>query len=429
MSKNSKKTNSERLLFEDVVRFTGSFICENHGDKLKEAAAKLILTKLNSKTELSSHLKCYETYISFYPEILITGIRLEGRISRQEIPGFFVSARHPKALVVLFQRSQLDDVTLYGMVFSSSSKAQKVAGFLAESNPQLSVKGEPSGPKVKSVTIGPKIRKSPDSCYKEVNGLLKTRETLNTLPPPGNTFRSEVTWNKIPGQHNKEKYSPSSTTVHVNGSLLHENNQLKFGGQRTTQVDSTHLVDSRGGMNNNHSHNGPNVSKYSSFYPVSAKHHVRFRQSAAGYNDKMLHHSTRSIINLEGASEESGFDTPFPYDPNENIEEFSIGYYNIEEGFGIDDRDILHMKDEKQMDTNDPQENPWVENITYISNNKNGRATVTSNGSVYLYVAQQVNPRFEVTAHPHTLIQVEKRSVLAMTLEYVASYPCISVWR
>ncbi|CAH8565397.1 unnamed protein product [Schistosoma intercalatum] len=283
------------------------------------------------------------------------------------------------------------------MVFSSSSKAQKVAGFLAESNPQLNVKGEPSGPKVKSVTIGPKIRKSPDSCYKEANGLLKTRETLNTLPPPGNTFRSEVTWNKIPGQQNKEKYSPSSTTVHVNGSLPHENNQLKFGRQRTTQVDSTHLMDSRGGMNNNHSHNGPNVSKYSSFYPVSAKNHVRFRQYAAGYNDKMLRRSTRSIINLEGASEESGFDTPFPYDPNENIEEFSIGYYNIEEGFGIDDRDILHIKDEKQMDTNDPQENPWVENITYISNNKNGRATVTSNGSVYLYVAQQVNPRFEVT--------------------------------
>ncbi|CAI2730646.1 unnamed protein product [Schistosoma spindalis] len=397
MSKNLKMVNGEKLLFEDVVRFTGSFICENHGDKLKEAAAKLILTKLNSKTELSSHLKCYETFISFYPEILVTGIRLEGRISRQEIPGFFVSARHPKALVVLFQRSPSDDVTLYGMVFSSSSKAQKVAGFLAESNPQLNVKGEPSGPKVKSVTIGPKIRKSPDNCYKEVNGLPKTHEMLNTLPPPGNTFRSEVTWNKIPGQQNKGKYSPSSKTVHLNGCLPHEDQQLEFGRQRTTQVKGTHLMDSRGGTNNNHSHSGPNVSKYSSFYPVSAKNHVSFRQPAAGYSDKMLRSSTGLIINPEGAFEENGFDTPFPYDPSENIEEFSIGYYNTEEGSGVDDRDLLHIKDEKEMDTNDPQENPWVENITYISNNKNGRATVTSNGSVYLYVAQQVNPRFEMT--------------------------------
>uniref|UniRef100_A0A3Q0KS50 DCD domain-containing protein n=1 Tax=Schistosoma mansoni TaxID=6183 RepID=A0A3Q0KS50_SCHMA len=398
MSKNAKKVVGEKLQFEDVVKFTGSSICKSHGDKLKETAATLILTKVDSKLELSSQLKCYETYISFYPEILVTGIRLEGRISLQEILGFFVSPKHPKALVILFQRSPLEDVTLYGMVLSSSSKAQKLARFLTEPNPQLNVKGEPSGPKVKSVTIGPNIRKSPESCYKESNGVLKTHEVLNTLPPTGNKFRSEVTWNKMPGKQ-KEKFPPGSTTVHFNGRLPREDNQLKFGRQRIPQVKSTHLMNSREGMNNNHPYNGSNISKLSSFYPESAKGHVSFRQSTAGYNDKMLNYSNGPIINSERASEESGFDTPFPYDPNENIEEFSIGYYNTEDGFGIDDRDILHKRIEKEIDTNDSQENPWVENITYISNNKNGKATVTSNGSVYLYVAQQVNPRFETISN------------------------------
>ncbi|CAH8521400.1 unnamed protein product [Schistosoma turkestanicum] len=403
MSKNAKGIINEKLQFEDVVKFTGLSICKSSGDILKESAASLILTKVDPKSKLSSHLKCYENFITFYPEISVNGVNLEGRISLQEILGFFVSPKHPKSLVILFQHSPFDDVTLYGMVLSSSSKAQKLTRLLGEPNDQLNGKGEPMGSKVKSVTISPKIHNPPNGCYKEDSGALETKELLNALPPPGNRYRSELVWNKITGQQSKEKFSQNTSAVHPNGRLSQEGNQPKLGKRRNNHLKSTYLMKNHAGISSNHAQSGQNLSKSNNFFPASANGHVFSRQPFVGdtrisdYNNQMSRQNTGWMVNSERVSDESGLDTPFPYNPNENIEEFSIGYYNIDDGSGIDDNDILHIKNGNEVDTNDPQENPWVENITYISSNKNGRATITSDGPVYLYVAQQVNPRFEMT--------------------------------
>ncbi|KAK4470394.1 hypothetical protein MN116_005952 [Schistosoma mekongi] len=402
MSMNPKETSCEKLQFEDLVRFTGISICASHEDELKEAAASLILSKIDSKSKLSSHLKCYETYITFYPEITVNSIKIEGRISLETINGFFVSLKHPKSFVLLFQNLQINSLTLYGMVLSSSSKAQKLTRLLGVLSPQQNVVKGPASTKMKSVTIGPKNHNSSNGYSKDIGDVSRTRELVNGLPPPGTRFRSEFTWNKNLEQQNKVNYSPSSQAVHTNGHLLHGNHQLKLDKLRNEQFKSSHPKGNDVRIHNKRFQNGPNRIIYNNVSPSRANNHVSFRQptlhdfTSSGNNDHTFRRGTVSQFDTERETEGSGYDTPFPYDPNENIEEFSIGYYNTEDDFNTYDRAVLQINDDGEMDKNDPLENPWVENITYISSSKNGGVSVTSNGPVYLYVAQQVNPRFEM---------------------------------
>ncbi|KAH8870943.1 hypothetical protein KSF78_0006058 [Schistosoma japonicum] len=398
----SKDLSCEKLQFEDLVKFTGVSTCASHDDALKETAASLILSKIDSKSKLSSHLKCYETYITFYPEITVNSIKIEGRIPLEAICGFFVSLKHPKSFVLLFQNPQPSSLMLYGMVLSSSSKAQKLTRLLGVLSPQQDVVKGPTSTKMKSVTIGSKNHNS-NGYSKEIGDISRTHELVNGLPPPGTRFRSEFTWNRNLEQQSKVNYSPSSPAVHTNGHLFHEkNNQLKLGKLRNEQLKSSHPMENNLKIHDKHSQNGPDRTEFNNIFPSRANNHVSFRQpilhdfTSSGYNDRMFRRGAASRFDSGRASEGSGYDTPFPYDPNENIEEFSIGYYNTEDDFNTYDRDVLQINDDGEMNKNDPLENPWVENITYISSSKNGGVSVTSNGPVYLYVAQQVNPRYEM---------------------------------
>ncbi|CAH8579783.1 unnamed protein product [Heterobilharzia americana] len=392
---------NEEKRFDDIIRFSGARDCEDHEDTIREIAASLILAKVNSKANKPSHLICCRNYLSFCPEISENNYKIEGKILLQEIRGFYVSQRHPKSLVILFQRSESPNVTLYGIVLSSSEKARKLTMLLSEPNTEQVLPREQSNPKMKSVVISPKVHAPQTTPLKDSNDTPKTYESLKALPPSGNRFRSEFKWNKTGKQQYRGNYSPSSPAVQVSGRLANENHQSEIGKHQVTQPKS-------GSSSNTQTNTYDCLSRYRQDLSTSTRHippktfnHVSFQQPVTrgvrllSSNYQMPHHNSPSRINSE-SYDEGGCDTPFPYDPNENVEAFSIGYYNNEDDSKVQEYDIFHLKGEQHTEVEDPVENPWVENITYISSNRNGGAAVTSNGPIYLYVAQQVNPRFEV---------------------------------
>ncbi|KAF8571229.1 hypothetical protein P879_01805 [Paragonimus westermani] len=82
-----------------------------------------------------------------------------------------------------------------------------------------------------------------------------------------------------------------------------------------------------------------------------------------------------------------------PTDDNDEL--ISIGYYNDETDASENTR--VHIFPPRQVNSAGAtaQPNAWMENITYISNDPKRGSHVTAHGSIYMYVAQQVNPRTE----------------------------------
>ncbi|KAA0187547.1 hypothetical protein FBUS_04291 [Fasciolopsis buskii] len=74
-------------------------------------------------------------------------------------------------------------------------------------------------------------------------------------------------------------------------------------------------------------------------------------------------------------------------------EQISIGYYNDEAEL-MDLPRIHEVRNEDSFQDSNPQ-NAWIENITYISNQPEKGSERSSSGSIYMYVAQQVNSRVE----------------------------------
>nr|CAH8856548.1 unnamed protein product [Trichobilharzia regenti] len=396
MPGNKNGQPGEEPRFEDLIRFAGAKTCADSEDAIKENAASLILTKVGSKKHSSSHLKCYGTYLTFYPEVSESGVKMSGHLLLREIRGFYVSQKHPKSLVILFQHSGSDDVTMYGVVMSSSEKARRLTMLLSEPNPPEARDREPNHRKTKSVTITPKAHNSSAIPPTDLKDVQEVQECPKGLPPPGNRFRSEYTLNKTGSPPKKNHYSAISPTLNLSGRLSHENYPARNGKHRSLQPK----VDARPNTQrigyDYHTQIGPELSRSDRNIPPKTPSHVSFQvpvRSTAAFSGDRYHSPYISAFTTLSSDrfDEDGCDTPFPYDPNENIEEFSIGYYNNEYDSKLHESDVLHSN----ADLKNPAENPWVENITYISSSKNGTASVTSNGPVYLYVAQQVNPRIE----------------------------------
>ncbi|CAL8096074.1 unnamed protein product [Calicophoron daubneyi] len=80
-------------------------------------------------------------------------------------------------------------------------------------------------------------------------------------------------------------------------------------------------------------------------------------------------------------------------DSTDGEDSISIGFYDLE----ADSTQATSGKNKLQKrlsaDKEDNFSNAWLENITYISNDPKFGSQATSSGSVYMYVAQQMNPR------------------------------------
>ncbi|TPP67123.1 hypothetical protein FGIG_11161 [Fasciola gigantica] len=81
------------------------------------------------------------------------------------------------------------------------------------------------------------------------------------------------------------------------------------------------------------------------------------------------------------------------YDADDTDDQISIGYYNDEAELMEHTR--IHNRDDDPSKDNVKPQNAWIENITYISNHPENGSQRSSSGSIYMYVAQQVNSRME----------------------------------
>ncbi|KAA3680995.1 uncharacterized protein DEA37_0002290 [Paragonimus westermani] len=333
--------------FEDRIRLTGFKICRNIDREIRDNAASLMQESVNIHTSASLKLVCFQEILFFSPPLYINNTYHRQDIPHRNILGFFLAPTFNTRLILVVQEKPHQNISLYGIQLSSPHKTQELSTILGEvsTSPNVDRPGERSP------------RRPAD----------QTMKTVTVIPTTAYRFRTN---NQHEGQSTTKavqyKTIDASPAKVVRSELLWDNG-FHSASPLLKKVTDTKLENG---------HNSP-VSN-GSRKPVSK--------------------SPVKIPGIVSSDIENDWDDIRPMScapTDDNDELISIGYYNDETDASENTR--VHRLPPRQVNAAGAtaQPNAWMENITYISNDPKRGSHVTAHGSIYMYVAQQVNPRTE----------------------------------
>ncbi|GAA51397.1 hypothetical protein CSKR_105320 [Clonorchis sinensis] len=322
--------------FEDRIKLTGFRICNNQEYAIRSSAASLMHTN-DSKTSASLKLICLHDNIVFSPPLYIDNIYHRQSIPHKNIIGFFLAPNYETRLVLVVHEESTGNINLYGIQLSSVQKAHEISSLLGETH---------------SPTAG---------------------ENSNIAPSPTYSVSKSVTYSDPflcanSSMMNKSQKSDSSS---VSSRSLNSKGKSDTGLEKRRAVSSTLPTDPS-------LQNGFN--KYSTCN--SSKSSTRTPAKFSGIISSDIEYDWDDVM--------SSLRPNIPDDVDERI---SIGYYNDDTECDYSPKVSPKKADYESTSPVSAPQNAWMENITYISNHPTKGSYVTSTGSVYMYVAQQVNPR------------------------------------
>ncbi|VDP89768.1 unnamed protein product [Echinostoma caproni] len=326
--------NRDTPYFEDKVHIAGLKMCNNVDQEVRENAASLMLQAENNRHVSSNTLMCLYDTLVFSPPIYIGSQFHRSKIPYKEIVGFYLAPTYKNRLVLVAQESRSSKVFLYGIEMSSPQKTQEISSLLGDARTP-SKSSNSKRERVKTVTVkptAPETRPIKKSSVIEITQERPVESPITTSSQK--TYRSELNWGN--------------------------DNSTKHMEQRNTPQSS------QNGYMNGYKYNKPTAP-----------------QKYSGIISKDLDSDWDHIRGLSNT-----------YDEDDLDERISIGYYNDEAELMENSKRRSPRDEDASDDTVTPQ-NAWVENITYISNHPETGSQMSANGSIYMYVAQQVNSRSE----------------------------------
>ncbi|KER31558.1 hypothetical protein T265_02202 [Opisthorchis viverrini] len=321
--------------FEDKIKLTGFRVCNNQEYAIRSSAASLMHTN-DRKTSASLRLICLHDNIVFSPPLYIDNIYHRQSIPHKNIIGFFLAPNYETRLVLVVQEESTRNINLYGIELSSVRKAHEITSLLGETH---------------SPSVG---------------------ESSNIAPSP--------------------TYSVSKS-VNYFDQFLHENSSMI----NKLQKSDSSSVSPKSWNSKGKSDRGLEERRNISSTPTDSPMQNGFNRHSTWNSPKCGIRTPTKFPGIISSDIEYDWDdvmSPLrPKIPDDIDERISIGYYNDDTECDYSPK-LSPKKTDHESDSSVPApQNAWMENITYISNHPTKGSYVTSTGSVYMYVAQQVNPR------------------------------------
>ncbi|TGZ60556.1 hypothetical protein CRM22_008494 [Opisthorchis felineus] len=322
--------------FEDRIKLTGFRICSNQEYAIRSSAASLMHTN-DSKTSASLKLICLHDIIVFSPPLYIDNIYHRQSIPHKNIIGFFLAPNYETRLVLVVQEESTRNINLYGIQLSSVQKAHEITSLLGETH-------------------------SPSAA-----------ENSNIAPSPTYSVSKSVTYSDqfLRDSSSIVSKSQKSDSSSASSKSMHSKAKSVRGLENGSTVSSTLPPDPpmQNGFNSHSTWNSPKCS-------------TRTPTKFSGIISSDIEYDWDDVM--------SSLRPKIPDDIDERI---SIGYYNDDAECDYSPKLSPKRTDYESNSSISAPQNAWMENITYISNHPTKGSYVTSTGSVYMYVAQQVNPR------------------------------------